>query len=788
MELNIIKNLLTNNRCYQQNVKRTPIGIQLHSIGTGQGTAQAVADYWDQPAVSACVQYICDCDEERKALLILPEDVYAWADQGYGNRNLICIEMCESDYIRYTDGANYDILDEEKFKADIMRGYNTAVLLCADICKRYGWNPTDKLPSGLYLISSHDEGRRAGLSSAHVDPTHIWDRYGLTMDGFRSAVKQAMEGEFEVTEIGEEHWYRIRKSKDDASSQLGAYKSLDNAKAACPVGYAVYDWNWEEVYRNENTSDGTQASEFAGLSEPAAAARLLEICRDIAVSYGLFPSVCAAQTILESGYCTTELAQEANNVCGMKCTLSGNTWGGSTWDGESKVNIRTPEQDSAGNTYYIYADFRKYPNIEESIKDRCAYLLGAQNGDDLRYDGIKDCKDYREQITLIKNGGYATDVNYVSKICNIIQRFDLDIYDAQMAEGAPAEQYYVRKTWADADSQLGAYEELQNAQKAVNANWQYNVYDATGKELYNGRKALIDRAVDWAVGIANDNSHGYTNGKWGPEYSCISLVMEAFTAAGLDLGKCNIDKMPDRLIARGFEDVTAEVDLASGQGLAKGDILWYVNADKHGHTEMYIGSGQMVGARGDTDGKPGDSKGDEISVVTYQDLGWQRVFRLPDGYTSEEQETEEPAEPADAIYRVQAGAYSKESNAKAACSRIIAAGFDAFIRQVGSLYKIQAGAFAEKKNAEKRVADLKAAGFDAFIQGEKALYLVQAGLFEKKSNAENLVKKLKAAGFDALVNEVNGQYQVQAGLFEIRSNAEKLVRQLKASGYDAIIK
>lgn len=798
MKLNIVDYFLKKNRCYQKNVKRTPIGIQLHSIGTGQGTAQAVADYWNQPAVSACVQYICDCDEERKALRILPEDVYAWADQGYGNRNLICIEMCESDYIRYTDGANYDILDEEKFKADIMRGYNTAVLLCADICKRYGWNPTDKLPSGLYLISSHDEGRRAGLSSAHVDPTHIWDRYGLTMDGFRSAVKQAMEGEFEVTEIGEEHWYRIRKSKDDASSQLGAYKSLDNAKAACPVGYAVYDWNWEEVYRNENTSNGTQTSEFAGLSEPAAAARLLEICRPIAVTNGLFPSVCAAQTILESGYCTTELAKKANNVCGMKCNLSGNTWSGSTWDGSSKVTIRTAEQDSSGNVYYIDADFRAYPCIEDSISDRCAYLLGAKNGDALRYDGLKDCTDYRSQITLIKEGGYATDVNYVEKICNIIERFALNKYDGEIVlDAEKTELYFVRKSWMDAESQLGSYEILENAQNAVNSNWEYNVYDASGKEIYNGRKALVDRAADFAIGIANDNSHGYTNGDWGPEYSCISLIMESYTAAGLNLGKCNIDKMPTRLENKGFKDITEEVNLASGQGLAKGDIVWYVNADKHGHTEMYIGDDKMVGARGDTDGKPGDSRGDEISVVAYQDLGWQRAFRLPGGYSGDEergemdQQPEEgttPADPADAIYKVQAGAYSKEVNARNTCSRIIAAGFDAFVYQNGGMYKIQSGAFAEKKNAEKRVADLKAAGFDAFIQGEKALYLVQAGLFEEKSNAENLVKKLNAAGFDALINEVNGQYQVQTGLFEIRANAEKMVSQLKSAGFNAIIK
>ena len=192
MTLNIIKNYLTKNRCYQQNKKRTAIGIQLHTIGTGQGTAQSVADYWNQSGVSACVHYIVDCDTPGKVLATLPEDVYAWADAGYGNRNLITFEICESDYIKYTDGASYQILNESKFKEDIMRGYQTAVLLCADICRRYGWDPMTKLPSGLYLISSHDEGRQAGLSSAHVDPVHVWSHFGLTMTGFRKAEKEQL--------------------------------------------------------------------------------------------------------------------------------------------------------------------------------------------------------------------------------------------------------------------------------------------------------------------------------------------------------------------------------------------------------------------------------------------------------------------------------------------------------------------------------------------------------------------------------------------------------------------
>lgn len=52
----------------------------------------------------------------------------------------------------------------------------------------------------------------------------------------------------------EEKYYRVRKSWDDAKSQLGAYKILDNAKKPenCPAGYTVYDWNGEAVYPINN--------------------------------------------------------------------------------------------------------------------------------------------------------------------------------------------------------------------------------------------------------------------------------------------------------------------------------------------------------------------------------------------------------------------------------------------------------------------------------------------------------------------------------------------------------
>ena len=45
-----------------------------------------------------------------------------------------------------------------------------------------------------------------------------------------------------------EHWYRIRKSWEDAGSQIGAYLVLDNAINACSAGYTVFDWNGAAVY------------------------------------------------------------------------------------------------------------------------------------------------------------------------------------------------------------------------------------------------------------------------------------------------------------------------------------------------------------------------------------------------------------------------------------------------------------------------------------------------------------------------------------------------------------
>ena len=235
VKLKLEKKYMTNNPCYKRGARRTPIGIQLHTIGCAQGTAEAVRESMNRPDYEAAVNAIVDADVEGHVLLTLPDWMRSWADGGYGNDNLYTFEIGESDHMRYTGGANYTVTNEEKFKADILRGYRTAVAFCAYLCQQHGWDPQAKLPSGLYLISSHDEGRRAGLSTAHVDPTHVWDRLGLSMDGFRSDVKAAMEGEDISIDTPQDDdkpstppsgdtWYKV---------QCGAFKDKANADKLC---------------------------------------------------------------------------------------------------------------------------------------------------------------------------------------------------------------------------------------------------------------------------------------------------------------------------------------------------------------------------------------------------------------------------------------------------------------------------------------------------------------------------------------------------------------------------
>ena len=176
---------------------------------------------------------------------------------------------------------------------------------------------------------------------------------------------------------------------------------------------------------------------------------------------------------------------EANNCFGLKKYLSGNAWSGSTWDGTSIYTKKTQEQNADGSYVTITADFRRYSCVEDSIADHSAYLLGAKNGSRLRYDGLKGCADYKKAVQIIKDGGYATSLTYVEKLCSIIERWKLTQFDVKAyAPVEPVKYYRVRKSWSDAASQLGTYTVLDNAKAMADKHTGFTVYDWNGKAVY----------------------------------------------------------------------------------------------------------------------------------------------------------------------------------------------------------------------------------------------------------------------------------------------------------------
>lgn len=158
------------------------------------------------------------------------------------------------------------------------------------------------------------------------------------------------------------------------------------------------------------------------------------------------------------------------------------------------------------------------------------------------------------------------------------------------------------------------------------------------------RQQTIEKAVTWAVQIAQDPAHGYDQThRWGPDYDCSALIITAWQQAGVGVkaaGATYTGNMLPAFLNCGFEDITAEVNLNTGAGLQRGDVL----LNTQHHTAMSIGSGQIVHAsineKGTaTGGRTGDQTGREICVRSYYKYpkGWSKVLRYVGIGTKSEQ-------------------------------------------------------------------------------------------------------------------------------------------------------
>lgn len=151
-----------------------------------------------------------------------------------------------------------------------------------------------------------------------------------------------------------------------------------------------------------------------------------------------------------------------------------------------------------------------------------------------------------------------------------------------------------------------------------------------------------EKAIQQMETWAKDDSHGYDQDyRWGEngDYDCSSAVIQAWQNAGVPVksgGATYTGDMKNVFLKNGFADVTSKVNVSTGSGLLRGDVL----LNEVHHVAMYCGNGKEVEAsineKGTAHGgQPGDQTGKEFLIRSYRNYPWDCILRYSENNVTE---------------------------------------------------------------------------------------------------------------------------------------------------------
>ena len=433
--MKLVESIMTRNLCYTAGRKITVKGLMLHSVGCPQPKASAFISSWNSPAHdTSCVHGFID-GNDGTVYQTLPWNHRGWhcgsGSKGSGNNTHIGVEMCEPACIKYTAGSNFTCSNLAEARSVAKRTYEAAVELFAMLCKKYSLDP---LADGVVI--SHREGHNRGIASNHGDPEHLWTQLGTgyTMDGFRKAVRAAMGG----ASSGTDGYTKIMGNAVATAEQMKAYLKAKNPNVAQSVLDMV------PLYISEGKAEGVRG--------------------DIAF----------AQSCLETGNFTfsgSAVTLSQNNFCGMGVTSNGMK--GNSFD--------TPQLGIRAQVQHLKA----YASTD-ALKNACI---------DPRFKYVtRGCAEYAEWLGQKENParkGWAAGAGYGEKILSILKSILGTAGGTSKPAPAETEAWYrVRKSWADASSQKGAFKSLENAKKCADEHPGHSVFDESGKAVYTKAAAF----------------------------------------------------------------------------------------------------------------------------------------------------------------------------------------------------------------------------------------------------------------------------------------------------------
>lgn len=216
--------------------------ITIHCV-VGQLSAEGICGCFTNPSVKASCNYGIGTDG-RIALCVEEKD-RSWCSSSSRNDNRAITIECASDMTH-----PYAINDKV---------YKSLIELCADICRRNNIKEL-KWKADKSLIGQVDKQNMTvhrWFANKACPGDYIYNRLGNIASEVNAklGVSGSTPSVTPTPSTSSGQLYRIRKSWLDASSQIGAYKSLENAKNACPNGYFVYDENGNVVYPKTESAE-----------------------------------------------------------------------------------------------------------------------------------------------------------------------------------------------------------------------------------------------------------------------------------------------------------------------------------------------------------------------------------------------------------------------------------------------------------------------------------------------------------------------------------------------------
>lgn len=209
----ITESFLTNNDCYKDGWRMTPMGIVVHDTGCnnpylkryiqpddgiiGKNTYN---NDWNRPGVNKCVHAMIGKDKNGvvRVYQTLPWNMCCWGC-GRGKKGSYNYPST-SKYPNDIPFIQFEILEDNKKDKDYFtKAFTKAIQLCAYLCEKYGLS--------VQNVVSHHEAYLRGMASNHGDCEDWLSVYGLDMNWFRDEVRALMGGvTYYVVKKGDTLW------------------------------------------------------------------------------------------------------------------------------------------------------------------------------------------------------------------------------------------------------------------------------------------------------------------------------------------------------------------------------------------------------------------------------------------------------------------------------------------------------------------------------------------------------------------------------------------------------